>query len=153
MPPSAPTLHLFGWHIDPDSRRDMGRLAAAFIALHLLLWTLLPALSHRAPPWDNIEQLVWTQSLQWGYYKHPPAPTWWMYFWTELLGRKVWVTFFAAQLSVAGMLWCLWRIALVVTTPLRAFVALVLTALVAYHGLKAIGKATGTIAKDDPDIL
>ena len=25
--------------------------------------------------------------------------------------------------------------------------------LVAYHGLKAIGKATGTIAKDDPDIL
>ncbi len=138
MPPTAPTLHLFGWHIDPDSRRDMGRLAAAFIALHLLLWTLLPALSHRAPPWDNIEQLVWTQSLQWGYYKHPPAPTWWMYFWTELLGRKVWVTFFAAQLSVAGMLWCLWRIALIVTTPLRAFVALVLTALVAYHGLRGI---------------
>ena len=25
--------------------------------------------------------------------------------------------------------------------------------LVAYHGLKAIGKATGTIAKDDPDVL
>ena len=25
--------------------------------------------------------------------------------------------------------------------------------LVAYHGLKAIGKVTGTIDKDDPDIL
>ena len=25
--------------------------------------------------------------------------------------------------------------------------------LVMYHGLKAIGKATGTIAKDDPDVL
>ena len=25
--------------------------------------------------------------------------------------------------------------------------------LVAYHGLKAIGKATGTIDRDDPDIL
>lgn len=138
MPPSSPQLNLLGWRPDPESRRDMDRLALAFIALHLLLWTLLPALSHRAPPWDNIEQLVWTQSLQWGYYKHPPAPTWWMYFWTELLGRRVWVTFFAAQLSVAGMLLCLWRIALVVTTPLRAFVALVLTALVAYHGLRGI---------------
>jgi len=131
-------LRLAALAIDPNDPRHMGRLSAAFIVLHLLVWTLLPGLSHRAPPWDNIEQLVWSQSLQWGYYKHPPAPTWWTFFWVQLLGPKVWVTFFAAQLSVAGMLWCLWRMALVVTTPLRAFVALVLTALVAYHGLRGI---------------
>ena len=137
-PSSAPALRLPGLAIDPLNPRHMNRLALAFVALHLLAWTLLPGVSHRAPPWDNIEQLVWTQSLQWGYYKHPPAPTWWMFFWTELLGRHVWVTFFAAQLSVAGMLWCLWRMALTVTAPARAFVALVLTALVAYHGLRGI---------------
>ena len=124
--------------IDPANPRHMGRVTLAFLLLHLLLWTLLPGISHRAPPWDNIEQLVWTQSLQWGYYKHPPAPTWWMYAWTELLGRQVWVTFFAAQLSVVGMLWCVWRMALVITTPLRAFVAVVLTSLVAYHSLRGI---------------
>lgn len=36
------------------------------------------------------------------------------------------------------MLLCVWRIALAVTTPLRAFVSVVLTALVAYHGLRGI---------------
>ena len=27
-------------------------------------------------PQDNLEQLLWTHYLQWGYYKHPPLPTW-----------------------------------------------------------------------------
>jgi 4-amino-4-deoxy-L-arabinose transferase-like glycosyltransferase len=27
-------------------------------------------------PMDNIEQLVWSHSLEWGYHKHPPLPTW-----------------------------------------------------------------------------
>ncbi|PUE33369.1 glycosyltransferase family 39 protein [Limnohabitans sp. Jir72] len=27
-------------------------------------------------PMDNMEQWVWSHSLQWGYYKHPPLPTW-----------------------------------------------------------------------------
>ena len=41
----------------------------------------------------------------------------------ELLYGVGWVVaFFAAQLSVVGMLWCVWRMALVITTPLRAFV-------------------------------
>ncbi|MEZ5607183.1 MAG: glycosyltransferase family 39 protein [Burkholderiaceae bacterium] len=136
-PPASPPRPS-PWAIDPVNPRQMARLTLAYVLLHLLVWTLLPAISHRAPPWDNIEQLVWTQSLQWGYYKHPPAPTWWMYFWTELLGRTVWVTFFAAELSVAAMLVCVWRLALWFTTPLRAFVSVVLTSLVAYHGLRGI---------------
>src|SRR5256885_10565865 len=24
---------------------------------------------------DNLEQLTWVHSLEWGYYKHPPLPT------------------------------------------------------------------------------
>lgn len=146
LPPASPAtarqaprlLRMPGFSIDPQNARHMAWLTLGFLGLHLLLWTLLPAISHRAPPWDNIEQLVWTQSLEWGYYKHPPAPTWWMYFWTELLGRSVGVTFFAAQLSVVCMLACVWRITLALTTPVRAFAAVVLTSLVAYHGLRGI---------------
>jgi hypothetical protein len=135
--PSA-SWRIFGRTLDLGDARQVAGITLAYLALHLLLWTLLPTLSHRAPPWDNIEQLVWTQSLEWGYYKHPPAPTWWMYFWTELLGRNVGVTFFAAQLSVVGMLYCVWRMALLVTTPVRALVAVVFTSLIAYHGLRGI---------------
>lgn len=27
-------------------------------------------------PLDNVEQLVWSHAVQWGYHKHPPMPTW-----------------------------------------------------------------------------
>lgn len=135
---SERSLQLLSWRIDPHSRQDLTLLVCAFLVFHVLLWTILPAISHRAPPWDNIEQLVWTQSLEWGYYKHPPAPTWWMFGWTHLFGRHLWVTFFAAQLSVAFMMFAVWRIALGLTTPVRAFAAVVLTSLLAYHGLRGI---------------
>ena len=40
------------------------------------LWLSLLGFSSFAPPIDNIEQLTWVRSLEWGYYKHPPLPTW-----------------------------------------------------------------------------
>lgn len=137
-PRAAAPWRMLGVSIDLDSARDMGRLTLGFLIFHLLLWTVLATVSHRAPPWDNIEQLVWMQSLEWGYYKHPPFPTWWVHFWTLLLGRSIWVTFFAAQLNVVMMLWLVWRIALLVTTPLRAFTATVMTSLLVYHGVHGI---------------
>lgn len=126
------------WRLDTRDAAQMQWLTLAFLAFHLVLWTALATLSHRAPPWDNIEQLVWMQSLEWGYYKHPPFPTWWVHGWTELLGRKMWVTFFAAQLSVVLMQFFIWRIALMVTTPTRAFVSVVLSSLLVYHGIHGI---------------
>jgi len=116
----------------------MARLTLGFLVFHLLIWTVLATLSHTAPPIDNMEQLVWMQSLEWGYYKHPPFPTWWVHFWTSLLGRNIWVTFFAAQLNVVIMLFFVWRIALMVISPARAFAAVVLTSLLIYHGVHGI---------------
>lgn len=131
-------LRLWAWRLDVGNARQMARLTLGFLAFHLLLWTLLATLSHTAPPWDNVEQLVWMQSLEWGYYKHPPFPTWWVHGWTQLLGRSMWVTFFAAQLSVVLMLFFVWRIALLVMSPARAFAAVVLTSLLIYHGVHGI---------------
>jgi 4-amino-4-deoxy-L-arabinose transferase-like glycosyltransferase len=61
-------------------------------------------------PLDNLEQLVWSQSIELGYYKHPPLPTWLLAavglivptseVTTELLG---------ASLTVAS-LFLLWRL-------------------------------------------
>lgn len=131
-------LRLGPWTLDMQSRRDAGRLLVGFLVFHLLLWVVSSALTHRAPPWDNIEQLVWQQSLQWGYYKHPPFPTWWLSFWTTLLGNSIWVTFFAAQLSVVLMLYMVWRIGLLVMSPARALSAVLLSSLLIYHGIHGI---------------
>ncbi len=131
--------------LDAANAQHMAWLTWGFMAFHLLMWTVLATLSHRAPPWDNVEQLVWQQSLEWGYYKHPPFPTWWVYGWTSLLGRSMWVTFFAAQLSVVLMQLFIWRIALLVTTPARAFVSVALSSLLIYHGVHGIMANHNTI--------
>ncbi|MEJ6005422.1 glycosyltransferase family 39 protein [Paucibacter sp. AS339] len=131
--------------LDASNAQHMAWLTFGFMAFHLVLWTVLASLSHRAPPWDNVEQLVWQQSLEWGYYKHPPFPTWWVYGWTSLLGRSMWVTFFAAQLSVVLMQFFIWRIALLVTTPARAFVSVALSSLLIYHGVHGIMANHNTI--------
>ena len=50
-------------------------LAALFLAA-TGAWVLLAAWLWRTPPIDNVEQLVWRSAVEWGYYKHPPLPTW-----------------------------------------------------------------------------
>ncbi|MBK6869016.1 MAG: glycosyltransferase family 39 protein [Burkholderiales bacterium] len=44
--------------------------------LFAIAWLALLALAERTPPIDNVEQWVWSHGLAWGYYKHPPLPTW-----------------------------------------------------------------------------
>ena len=52
------------------------------------LWLSLLGFSSFAPPIDNIEQLTWVRSLEWGYYKHPPLPTWLLWPVVQLLGLR-----------------------------------------------------------------
>src|SRR5262245_37047540 len=49
----------------------------AFLALHFLVWTALPALFFRNLPLDLIEALVYGREWQLGYDKLPPLP-WWL---------------------------------------------------------------------------
>ncbi|NMM79160.1 hypothetical protein B2J89_21205, partial [Acidovorax sp. SRB_24] len=48
----------------------------AILGLFGVLWLWHLSSVALSPPADNIEQLSWMRSLQWGYYKHPPLPTW-----------------------------------------------------------------------------
>ena len=57
------TARMEGWKI------GVGLLVFA------LCWLLLLDRGALAPPTDNIEQLTWVRSLEWGYYKHPPLAT------------------------------------------------------------------------------
>ena len=57
------------------------------------LWLSLLGFSSFAPPIDNIEQLTWVRSLEWGYYKHPPLPTWLLWPVVQLLGLRPLATY------------------------------------------------------------
>jgi 4-amino-4-deoxy-L-arabinose transferase-like glycosyltransferase len=53
------------------------RAFAIFLAVHVAVWTALPALLFRNLPLDLIEALVYGREWQLGYDKLPPLP-WWM---------------------------------------------------------------------------
>ena len=64
--------------------------ARIWLALLAFAWVWLGMLdvSSLSAPVDNIEQLTWVRSLEWGYYKHPPLPTWLLWPVVKLLGLR-----------------------------------------------------------------
>ena len=48
-----------------------------------------------------MEELVWANSFEWGYQKHPPFPSWIMYPLTMVFGKVMWLPFALGLLCVA----------------------------------------------------
>jgi 4-amino-4-deoxy-L-arabinose transferase-like glycosyltransferase len=82
-------------------------LAAAIIAL----WVIVPACRNSAQWGDNFEQFVWAHSLDWGYYKHPPLPTWLMGGLIALAGPSRYWAYLLAGLCNVGTAFFTLRIA------------------------------------------
>lgn len=112
-------------------------LLLAYLAVVVVLWTALCAVSHKAPDLDGMEELVWASSLEWGYSKHPPLPSWLMYVLVELFGRPIWLTFFAGQLVSALALWFVYLLGCEFTTPRRALIATIMVSVTMYFSLRA----------------
>ena len=112
---------------------------------HLLLWTVLTGLSHSAPDLDNMEELVWGNVFEWGYYKHPPLPSWLMYGLTRIFGQQIWVTFFAGQLSVVLAMYFIWRLGCEMTTQRKALIAVLLTMPITYFTTRGVMPNHNTI--------
>jgi hypothetical protein len=88
----------------PTTGRDV------FIGLLLFaaVWLSHTAYTSLSPPMDNIEQLNWVHSLEWGYFKHPPLPTWLIWLPAHLLGASAWTSYgvgAACTLAAMGLLW------------------------------------------------
>lgn len=65
---------------------------AAMMVLFGMLWVWHLSSIALTAPMDNIEQWIWSQSLQWGYHKHPPLPTWLLYAPQMLTGPTAWTS-------------------------------------------------------------
>lgn len=86
---------------------------AATLALLLVfgaVWLLLLANAAVTPPMDNIEQTIWLRSLQWGYYKHPPLPTWLAAGAAALGGYGAWPTYVLGAVCILASLLMFWQI-------------------------------------------
>ena len=80
---------------------------AVFLALHVVLWTALPALLYPNLPLDLIEALTYGREWQLGYDKLPPLP-WWL---VEVVHRAIGidVAYYAmAQIAVVLAFVAVW---------------------------------------------
>lgn len=114
-----------------------GVLALLLAGAHLLLWGGALALSRHAPALDSAEQLVWSYAMDWGYWKHPPLPSWLMHALAAVFGRSVALPAIASQACVAIALLLTWRLGCALLSPRASLVAMGLSALVTCHNLGA----------------
>ena len=81
----------------PWSNRSLIEFTGLQVAIGLTLfaavWLSVLAFTSLSPPADNIEQLTWVRSLEWGYYKHPPLPTWLLWLPVKVFGLSAWASY------------------------------------------------------------
>ena len=97
----------------------------AFLALHAVVWTVLPTLFFINLPLDLIEGLVYGREWQLGYDKLPPLPWWMLEATYRVFGPDLF--FYAlSQLTVMAAFALIWVMARQLVGPVGALVAILI---------------------------
>lgn len=110
-----------------------------FFAVYLISWSLLAAFLPLSAELDSVEQVVWSQTWQWGYYKHPPLPSALLHVLNFLFGGpSMGLIAFAAQGCNVVALIYVWLLAKQMLPRKSAIIAVLITSLIAYYHFKAL---------------
>ena len=115
------------------SAHGWGARVAALLLVWGGAWTLFLLWAVREVPVDSAEQLAWVRSLQWGYHKHPPLPTWLIAPAVAVFGLQAWIpAVWGALVKLAALLLC-WDLMRRLFDGNRATLTLVCITAVAYY--------------------
>ena len=106
---------------------------ATGLILFAAVWVSVLAYTSLSPPIDNIEQLTWVRSLEWGYYKHPPLPTWLIWLPVKLFGLSAWISYGMGAAMTLGALAIMWRLLVTLRGPAYAGLALLAALCITYY--------------------
>ena len=81
-------------------KRNINNIFFIFALSHLLIWTLVPSLTNKNLPLDTIEALVWGNSLDWGFSKHPPISAFFPEIFYQIFGAQDWAYYLLSQIFV-----------------------------------------------------
>ncbi|RDI46889.1 glycosyltransferase family 39 protein [Aquicella lusitana] len=109
-----------------------------FISIHLIGWTLVPALVRYNLPLDAIEGTTWGHQLQWGYDKNPFLNGWLTALAGFLGGPSGWMIYLFSQISVVVCFWAIWRVAKNMLHPAYALISVMLLEGAQYYNFHAI---------------
>ena len=88
-------------------RSAPGTCLAVVLALHVVIWTALPALLSHNLQLDLVEDLALGREWQLGYWKHPPLP-WWLADLAYRLTGDIHAVYLLGPLSAAACMWIVW---------------------------------------------
>ena len=97
----------------------------AFLALHAVVWTVLPALFFLNLPLDLIEARIYGREWQLGYDKLPPLPWWMVEAAYRLFGPDLFY-YALSQAAIAGSFALIWVMARQLVGPAGALVAVLI---------------------------
>ncbi len=83
--------------------RSAAREPLFVIALCIaIVWVIIPALINPGQPGDHFEQFTWAHSIEWGYHKHPPLPTFLLAVVIKLFGPSPYWAYALAAITLSG---------------------------------------------------
>lgn len=109
------------------------RLVLIGMLLFGLVWLWQLDFTSLSPPVDDLEQLTWVRSLEWGYYKHPPLPTWLLWLPVRLFGWSAWTVYAVGAATTLAALAIFWRLLARLRGERYALVALLAAACITYY--------------------
>ncbi len=82
------------------NKRNINNIFYIFLTTHLILWTVVPAITNLNLPLDTIEHLAWGSNLNWGYGKHPPMVAFVLEIFFHIFGSQDWAYYLLSQIFV-----------------------------------------------------
>jgi 4-amino-4-deoxy-L-arabinose transferase-like glycosyltransferase len=98
-----------------------------------IAWLSELSLTTLTPPVDNIEQLTWVRSLEWGYHVHPPLPTWLLFLPVRIFGWTALVPALTGAALTLGAMALLWSLLRRLRGPRYAATALLATLCITFY--------------------
>src|SRR2546423_6326091 len=119
----------------PTLRRapSPGRQVAVLLLVFGLIWLFVLVATGLLPPADNIEQLVWVRSLEWGYYKHPPLPTFLLWLPAHVFGLSAWTSYLLGATVTLAAMAIFWRLLVELRGPGHASLGLLAALCITYY--------------------
>ncbi len=103
------------------------------LLLFSAVWLLQIDSSSLTAPKDNLEQLTWVHSLEWGYYKHPPLPTWMFSVPVNLFGLSARTSYVTGALFTLVGLFVFWKLMQTLRGSRHATLALLAALCITYY--------------------
>lgn len=110
-----------------------GQRASLLLLLFGAVWLAHLSYTSLSPPADNIEQLTWVTSIEGGYYKHPPLPTWLFWWPVRMFGATAWTSYVVGAACTLGAMALLWRLLSEMRGSRYATIALLADLCVTYY--------------------